>query len=157
MSHISTLQVVYDAIFLVIMSLLCLFSLQSGGYGWQYFHCFLYLCHVSTSCILPTLHLHHACMSHLPQFILFVLGAAMRGHLVRTAIFVPHITSVRTICPAAPCEFLLLSFTTSGGMFFMAFSTLKALLPVLATINLNQNLKRSELAASLKQLTMHLI
>jgi hypothetical protein len=68
-------------------------------------------------------------MSHLPQFILFVLGAAMRGHLVRTAIFVPYITSVRTICPAAPCEFLLCSFTTSGGMFFMAFSTLKALLP----------------------------
>jgi hypothetical protein len=41
-------------------------------------------------------------MSHLPQFILFVLGAAMQGHLVHTAIFVPHITPVRTICPAAP-------------------------------------------------------
>ena len=53
----------------------------------------------------------------------------MRGHMVRTAIFVPYITSVRTICPAAPCEFLLLSFTTSGGMFFFEISTLKALLP----------------------------
>ena len=53
----------------------------------------------------------------------------MQGHLVRTAMFVPHITPARTICPAAPGEFLLLSFTTSGGMFYMAFSTLKALLP----------------------------
>jgi hypothetical protein len=73
-------------------------------------------------------------MSHLPQFILFVLGAAMRVHLVRTAIFVPHITSVRTICTAAPCELLLLSFTTSGGMFLAAFSTLKALLPVFYSV-----------------------
>jgi hypothetical protein len=62
-----------------------------------------------------------------PPFICF--GAAMQGHMVRTAIFVPHITPVRTICPAAPGEFLLLSFTTSGGMFFIAFSRLKAVLP----------------------------
>jgi hypothetical protein len=53
-----------------------------------------------------------------PPFICF--GAAMQGHMVHTAMFVPHITPVRTICPAAPVEFLLLGFTTSGGMFFMA-------------------------------------
>jgi hypothetical protein len=34
-------------------------------------------------------------------------------------------------CPDAPGEFLLLSITTSGGMFFIVFSTLKALLPIL--------------------------
>jgi len=57
---------------------------------------------------------------HSPHLLLFVFGAAMQGHLVRTAMFVPHITPVRTICPAAPGEFLLLSFTTSGGMFLVA-------------------------------------
>ncbi|MBK8348551.1 MAG: hypothetical protein IPL08_13405 [Saprospiraceae bacterium] len=131
MSHISTLQVVYDAIFLVIMSVTMFrnaYSLAAMAASIFTASCICVICvhHVSGRHIAFT-----SCtqLSHLPQFILFVLGAAMRGHLVRTAIFVPYITSVRTICPAAPCEFLLLSFTTSGGMFYIAFSLLKALLP----------------------------
>ena len=131
MSHISTLQVVYDAIFLVIMSVTMFriaYSLAAMA-GSIFTASRIYATwvhHVSGRHIAFT-----SCtqLSHLPQFILFVLGAAMRVHLVRTAIFVPHITSVRTICTAAPCELLLLSFTTSGGMFLAAFSRLKALLP----------------------------
>jgi hypothetical protein len=48
------------------------------------------------------------------------LGAAMWVHLVCTAILVPYITPVHTICTAAPYQFLLIYITTSGGMFFMA-------------------------------------
>ena len=132
MSHISTLQVVYDAIFLVIMSVTMFrsaYSLAAMAGSIFTASCIFAICahHVSGRHIAFT-----SCtqLSHLPQFILFVLGAAMRVHLVRTAIFVPHITSVRTFCTAAPCEFLLLSFTTSGGMFLVALSKLKALLPV---------------------------
>jgi hypothetical protein len=47
-------------------------------------------------------------MAHLPQFILFVLVAAMWVHLVRTATFVPHIPPVRTICTAATKIFFLI-------------------------------------------------
>ena len=75
-----------------------------------HFHCFLYLCH--------RIHIMYpfrtiaftswGCMAHLPQFILFVLVAAMWVHLVRTATFVPHITPVRTICTAATKIFFLL-------------------------------------------------
>ena len=131
MSHISTLQVVYDAIFLVIMSVTIFrnaYSLaaMAGSIFTAFCICVICVHHVSGRHIAFT-----SCtqLSHLPQFILYVLGAAMRVHLVRTAIFVPHITSVHTICTAAPCEFLLLSFTTSGGLFLAAISTLKALLP----------------------------
>jgi len=123
MPHISTFQVVYDVIFLVIMASTLCKVLWDSGYGWQYFRCFLCLiqsAHSASS--ISTLH-------HSPHLPLFVFGAAMQGHLVRTAMFVPHITPVPTICPAAPDEFLLLYFTTSGGMFFIAFSRLKALLP----------------------------
>jgi len=70
-----------------------------------------------TACPLRQLHAHTASFTT-PPFICF--GAAIQGHMVRTAIFVPHITPVRTICPAAPGEFLLLSFTTPGGMFLVA-------------------------------------
>ncbi|MBL0026868.1 MAG: hypothetical protein WBP08_18460 [Saprospiraceae bacterium] len=66
-------------------------------------------------------------LPHLSHLLLYVLGAAMWVHLIRTAIFVPHITSVRIICTAAPGEFLLHSFTTpalpagrSGGLFLAA-------------------------------------
>ena len=131
MSHISTLQVVYDAIFLVIMyvtmfSYAYSLAAMSGSIFTASCICAICVHHVSGRHITFT-----SCtqLSHLPQFILLVLGAAMRVHLVRTAIFVPHISSVRTICTAAPCELLLLSFTTSGGLFFMAFSSLKALFP----------------------------
>ncbi len=85
-------------------------SLHSGGYGWQYFRCYLYLCH--------RIHIMYpyrsitftswVCMAHLPQLILFVLVAAMWVHLVRTATFVPHITPVRTICTAATKIFFLI-------------------------------------------------
>jgi hypothetical protein len=103
--------------------------LCSGWRLWLAVFPVLYLCH-DTACILVGTLLYIMCTCHhSPHLLLFVLGAAMRGHLVRTAIFVPHITPVRTICTAAPCELLLLSFTTSGGMFLAAFSTLKALLP----------------------------
>ena len=93
------------------------FSVQvllDGGYGWQYFRCFL--------CLIK--HAHSAsCMStlyHSPHLLLFVLGQPCRGIWYAQPWFVPHITPVRTICPAAPGEFLLLSFTTSGGMFLVA-------------------------------------
>jgi hypothetical protein len=115
-------------------------SLHSGGYGWQYFRCYLDLCHCIHT-MYPFRHIAFtSCtqLSHLPQFILFVLGAAMRVHLVRTAIFVPHVTSVRTICPAAPCEFLLAYITTSGGLFLVAWSSsrLYHLIPCVRTSQL---------------------
>ena len=78
----------------------------------------------STPCILSgALHLHHVYAWHIyrSSFYLF-LGAAMWVHLVCTATFVPHITPVHTICTAAPCQILLVYITTSGGMFFMAWS-----------------------------------
>ena len=63
-------------------------SLHSGGYGWQYFRCYLYLCH--------RIHIMYpyrsitftswVCMSHLPQLIILDFGAAMWGHLIHTAI-----------------------------------------------------------------------
>ena len=80
----------------ILCPLLCHACAISGGYGWQYFRCY--------PCLIQ--HVHSASfmyiMYHSPHLLLFVFGAAMRGHLIRTAIFVPHITPVRTICPAAP-------------------------------------------------------
>ena len=73
MPHISTLQVVYDVIFLVIMSSAMCKVLQDGGYGWQYFRCFL--------CLIQSAH-SASCMStlyHSPHLLLFVLGQPCRG------------------------------------------------------------------------------
>ena len=88
-------------IFLVLMSSTLCKVLLDGGYGWQYFRCCL--------CLIQRAHSASSMRTlyHSPHLPLFFLGAAMRGHMVRTAIFVPHTTPVRTICPAAPCEFLL--------------------------------------------------
>ena len=101
MPHISTLQVVYDVIFLVIMSSTLWNKLWDGGYGWQYFRCFLCLIQRthSASC--------HCTLYHSPHLPLFVLGQPCRGIWYVQPCFVPHITPVRTICPAAPGEFLL--------------------------------------------------
>ena len=96
---------------------LCLL-LCAGALGWRlWLAVFPVLPVPDTAYPLLKLHVHPVSFTA-PPFICF--GAAMQGHMVRTAIFVPHITPVRTICPAAPGEFLLLSFTTSGGLFFMA-------------------------------------
>ena len=103
-------------------------SLWDSGYGWQYFRCFL--------CLIQRTHFA-SCMStlyHSPHLLLFVLGQPCRGIWYAQPWIVPHITPVHTICPAAPGEFLLLSFTTSGGMFLVAFSKLKALLPDFSSI-----------------------
>ena len=75
-----------------------------------HFHCYLYLCH--------RIHIMYpfrsitftswVCMSHLPQFILFVLVAAMWVHLVHIATFILHITPMCIICTAATKIFLLI-------------------------------------------------
>ena len=73
MPHISTLQVVYDVIFLVIMSSTLWQKLWDGGYGWQYFRCFL--------CLIQSAH-SAGCLStlyHSPHLLLFVLGQPCRG------------------------------------------------------------------------------
>ena len=132
MSHISTLQVVYDAIFLVIMSVTMFrIAYSLAAMAGSIFTASCICAITSTSCILAgTLHLHHVYACHIYRSSFYLFWGQPCGCIwYAQPWFVPHITSVRTICTAAPCEFLLLSFTTSGGMFFMAFSTLKALLP----------------------------
>jgi hypothetical protein len=69
MPHISTLQVVYDVIFLVIMaSILCGYLLRECGYGWQYFRCFLCLIQHA----LPTLLSQASCIIHRTSFYMFL-------------------------------------------------------------------------------------
>ena len=68
MPHISTLQVVYDVIFLVIMaSIRCVVVLRMEGYGWQYFQCFL--------CLMQRVHcassINTPCIIHSTSFYLF--------------------------------------------------------------------------------------
>jgi hypothetical protein len=131
MSHISTLQVVFDAIFLVIMSVTMFMKLTV----WR-----LWLAVFSLLPVSVPSHPHHVslqahyiyimCMhvtSTAVHFICFWLQPCgiygMHSH-IRTLYY----SYTHHICAVA-CEFLLLSFTTSGGMFLAAFSTLKALLP----------------------------
>ena len=56
-------------------------SLHSGGYGWQYFRCYLYLCHrihIMYPCRSITF-TSWVCMAHLPQLILLVFGGSHVG------------------------------------------------------------------------------
>jgi hypothetical protein len=131
MPHISTLQVVYDAIFLVIMSATMFKELTV----WRLWLAVFSLLPVSmpSVCIMypvGTLHLHHAHSYHIyrSSFYLFCgshvgsSGTYSHIHISRYS-YMHHLTRCH-------CVFFLHDFTTSGGMFFMAFSTLKALLPV---------------------------
>ena len=95
----------------ILCPLLCDVFAISGDYSWQYFRCYPCLIH----------HVHSASsmyiLHHSPHLLLFVFGAAMRGHLVRTAIFVPHTTPVRTICPAAPVNSYFIAWLLPGACF----------------------------------------
>jgi hypothetical protein len=120
MSHISTLQVVYDAIFLVIMyvtmfSYAYSLAAMSGSIFSASCICVICVHHVSGRHIAFT-----SCtqLSHLPQFILFVLGYSHAAYLVCIAILA-YYSYTHHICAVA-YVFLLLSFTTSGGMFLAA-------------------------------------
>ena len=114
MPHISTLQVVYDVIFLDIMSsALCRCSGMAAMAGSiSGASCAWYRVPIPPATYAP-------CIIHRTSFYLF-WGQPCRGIWYVQPWIVPLITPVRTICPAAPGEFLLLGFTTSGGMFFMA-------------------------------------
>ena len=121
--HIDKYRFTICAIFLVIMlDTMCMSAYILAAMAGSIFAASCICTIASTSCILTgALHLHHEYAWHIyrSSFYLF-LGAAMWVHLVCTATFVPHITPVHTICTAAPCQFLLVYITTSGGMFFMA-------------------------------------
>jgi hypothetical protein len=54
---------------------------------------------------------------HLPQFILFVLVAAMWGHLILIATFILHITPMCTIWPAATVNSCLVVRLLPGACF----------------------------------------
>jgi hypothetical protein len=84
--------------------LLCLCAYSLAAMAGSIFTASCICAIASTSCILAgALHLHHEYAWHIyrSSFYLF-WGQPCRVHLVRTAIFVPHITPVRTICTAAP-------------------------------------------------------
>ena len=124
--HIDKYRYTICAIFLVIMlDTMCITAYILAAMAGSIFAATCICAIASTSCILSgALHLHHEYAWHIyrSSFYLF-LGAAMWVHLVCTATFVPHITPVHTICTAAPCQILLVYITTSGGMFFMAWSS----------------------------------
>lgn len=121
--HIDKYRYTICGIFLVIMlDTMCISAYILAAMAGSIFAATCICAIASTSCILTgALHLHHEYAWHIyrSSFYLF-LGAAMWVHLVCTAILVPYITPVHTICTAAPCQFLLAYITTSGGMFFMA-------------------------------------
>ena len=102
MPHISTLQVVYDVIFLVIMSsALCMSSGMAAMAGSiSGASCAWYRVLTPQAAWAP-------CIIHRTSFYMF-WGQPCRGIWYAQPWFVPHITPVRTICPAAPGEFLLL-------------------------------------------------
>ena len=136
--HISPhFQVVYMSYSLLYSFSLCVDALSSHSHLPQ-FHCYPYLCILLRQCILicstsytypGTLHLHHQLVSTSTAvpFICFWLQPCgiygMHSH-IRTLYY----SSTHHICAVA-YVFLLLSFTTAGGLFLAAHSKLKALLP----------------------------
>ncbi|MBK7805070.1 MAG: hypothetical protein IPJ51_02025 [Saprospiraceae bacterium] len=92
MPHISTLQVVYDVIFLSLCLLLCACAL-----GWRLWLAVFPVLPVPVTAYSLRKLLEHPVSSTAPPFYLF--GAAMQGHLVRTAMIR---TSHCSCAPSAP-------------------------------------------------------